>query len=123
MPVCGLSFYLDEDVGLTIADGLKEDGHDVVLAVEHGHRSAAHGWDDKSQLLYASGHGRVLVTHNRRHFRKLHARFQRKGMAHAGIILLTSNAKPERIAAGLRRELLAIRGSLSNQVLLVQAPA
>ena len=48
------------------------------------------GWDDESVLAHAAREGRVLVTHNIRHFVALHRCYLAEGRTHAGIVLTTN---------------------------------
>lgn len=61
-----LSYYLDEDVdhGPTVAAALRDRGIDAITADEAGR--ANQGIPDQEQLEYASGEGRVMVTHDLR---------------------------------------------------------
>jgi hypothetical protein len=82
MPV--LSVYLDECVDVQLAEALRQRGFiaATTLAAERLRAS------DEEQLIYASDHDLMMLTHNRRHFRRLHYLFQRQNRAHAGSILL-----------------------------------
>jgi hypothetical protein len=46
------------------------------------------GRSDDSQLAFAAGQGRLLVTANARDFAKLHLTWLRQGRTHAGIIFV-----------------------------------
>jgi hypothetical protein len=85
MPV---PLYLDECVNRHLADPLHSRGVDVTTAVEEG----TLGLDDEAQLLYATRLQRVIVSHNQKHFLRLHAQFRREGRAHAGIMLIPNGA-------------------------------
>ena len=47
------------------------------------------GESDESQLGWAAGEGRVLVTFNVAHFASLHSRWIDQGEHHAGIVVST----------------------------------
>lgn len=64
-----IRFYLDNDVSLALARQLSELGHDAPTAREQG---ASHA-GDYEQLLLSTELQRVLITHNERHFKDLHA--------------------------------------------------
>jgi hypothetical protein len=66
--------YLDECVDVALAEALHRRGFVAVTTVAAGMVGAT----DESQLLYATVQGLMLVTHNRRHFRRLHACFRRR---------------------------------------------
>lgn len=72
----------DEDFPRPVALHLRSLGHDVQLAVETG--LANRRTEDPILLEYAREHQRILLTHNRKHFRRLHAT-----MAHSGVVICT----------------------------------
>jgi hypothetical protein len=82
------SVYLDECVDIKLAEALQRRGFVAVRTV----RAGMVGATDEAQLLYASARGLMLVTHNRRHFRRLHHRFREQGRPHGGIVLLSRTA-------------------------------
>jgi hypothetical protein len=76
--------YLDECVDRPISEALRARGFDVLTAIEAGR-----GEDpDDAQLEYATGTGRVLLSYNRTHFRRLHATWLGIGRQHGGILLI-----------------------------------
>jgi predicted nuclease of predicted toxin-antitoxin system len=75
-----IKLYLDEDVRPLLARLLRERGYDAVSAIERKHI----GITDEEQILHAINEQRVLLTHNIRHFVKLHKMYQDK---HFGILL------------------------------------
>jgi hypothetical protein len=42
---------------------------------------------DREQLLFGTKQGRVIVTHNRRHFAELHLDFVQHQLEHSGIVI------------------------------------
>ena len=60
--------YLDEDVSVEIVPLLSGRAHDVVHAYDLNNRQLP----DTDHLLYAANAGRVMVTHNRTDYEKLH---------------------------------------------------
>ena len=78
----GIRLYLDEDVPVAIAAGLRRRGVDVVTAKEAGML----GSSDEVQLDFAFRQGRVIFTHDR-HFILLHE----SGMPHCGVIYARQN--------------------------------
>lgn len=72
--------YLDECVRVVLAARLRLRGFAVETAREHG----IIGVSDAEQLAYATHHGAIIVTYDRRHFRSLSMRMQ----PHGGIITL-----------------------------------
>jgi hypothetical protein len=73
--------YADENFPLPVVEELRHLGHDVVTAQDDG-RSAT---PDPVVLARAHTLGRAVVTHNRRHFERLH----RQGTQHSGIVSAT----------------------------------
>src|SRR5579864_9117634 len=73
--------YADEDFPLPVVSELRSLGHDVLTAQEDGQTAAP-----DPDILYRAHHlGRVVLTHNRRHFERLH----KQGIAHSGILSAT----------------------------------
>lgn len=70
--------YADENFAYPVVLELRQLGHDVITVQEDGRQGA----DDLAVLRAAHGMGRVVLTHNRRHFERLH----RQGHAHSGIV-------------------------------------
>jgi hypothetical protein len=79
----GAKFFTDEDIYAAVAPALRKAGLDAVSARE----AVRLGEGDESQLAYAVGEGRVLVTFNVAHFAALHADWRRVGKHHAGIVV------------------------------------
>jgi hypothetical protein len=75
--------YADEDFPYPCVEALRAEGHDVLTAQEDGQASSA----DPDILARAHGLGRAVLTHNRRHFERLH----RQGDAHSGIVTATQD--------------------------------
>jgi len=74
--------YLDEDVSVFLANGLSGRGFDVLTAKDADMLRKG----DEEQLLFGTKHSRVVLTHNRRHFEKLHSDFVQKQLEHSGIV-------------------------------------
>lgn len=75
--------FTDEDVYAAIAPALRKAGLDALSSAEAGRL----GESDESQLAFAAGQGRVLVTFNVAHFAAIHAAWLRQGRHHAGIVV------------------------------------
>jgi hypothetical protein len=73
-------FYADEDFPGPVVEKLRDLGHDVLTVQEAGRQG---GGDDKV-LADATADNRAVLTHNRRHFKRLH-----KNHRHAGIVACT----------------------------------
>ena len=78
-----MRLYLDHDVDVTLANRLQPWGHNVLTTREAGHTEAS----DEQQLAFATNVGRVVITHNRRDFRRLHRQWIENGRLHGGIII------------------------------------
>lgn len=78
-----MRFYLDEDVDVELAAFLRSQDHDTETTSEAGNRGA----EDQYQLTYATRQNAILITHNRRHFRRLHREWIQSGRYHAGLVL------------------------------------
>ncbi len=52
------------------------------------------GASDERQLEHATSRELVILSHNRRHFRRLHAVYQQQGDPHGGIVLLPAAPLP-----------------------------
>jgi hypothetical protein len=81
----GLSIrlYHDHNFHERFAVDLRRQGFDLVIARELGHQLLS----DEDHLLWATGHGRTLLTHDLRDFVPLARKWNSEGRQHAGIIL------------------------------------
>jgi predicted nuclease of predicted toxin-antitoxin system len=77
-------FYSNENIALQVVMELRRLGHDVLTSHQAGKANAAA--PDPEVLAFATAESRILLSHNRRHFIKLH---QRRTESHAGIVLCT----------------------------------
>ena len=59
------------------------------------------GISDEAQLQYAVKKGYILVTHNRKDFRKLHKKWIEEKRYHHGIIVMKHD-EPERLAMRIK---------------------
>jgi len=97
----------DEDIPQGVVDELVQLATDVLTAKAAG--LANQRLSDSAVLAFATSNGRALVTHNRRHYMRLHLRQQ----AHAGIIACTRDdsnprALAQRIIDAIRNELTLV---------------
>ena|SRR2546425_11473942 len=76
--------YFDEDVSVLLAKILSGRGFDLLTARDADMLRKS----DEEQLLFGTKHSRAVVTHNRRHFEKLHSEFVQKQLEHAGIVIV-----------------------------------
>ncbi|MGH9657112.1 MAG: DUF5615 family PIN-like protein [Bryobacteraceae bacterium] len=90
-----MTFYLDENLSPRIAEMLRARGLDVVSAHEVGNTRL----DDRSQLRYAAGARRAIVTCNIRDFIELAGEFVAANVEHAGIVLVPPTFPTDDFAA------------------------
>ncbi len=92
-----MQLYADEDFPLPAVEILRQLGHDVLTAQEDGRMAAP----DPDLLARAHALGRTVLTHNRRHFERLH----RQGLAHSGIVSARQDADFPTLAARIHAAL------------------
>jgi hypothetical protein len=97
--------YADEDFTYPVVEELRLLGHDVLTAQEDGRRTMP----DPVILAHAHALGRAVLTHNRRHFERLH----RQGAPHSGILSTTRD--PKRHAALANRIDFILTGLLPSR--------
>jgi hypothetical protein len=86
--------YLDECVDRELAPTLRGRGFMVRTASEAGML----GKSAEEQRLYAGRQGLALLTHNGRHFRRLHRRCVVEGRSHGGVLVLPQTSEPLQLA-------------------------
>jgi hypothetical protein len=96
-----MQLYADENFPLPVVEELRRLGHDVLTAQEDGRQSTP----DPDILARAHALGPAVLTHNRRHFERLHKR----GADHSGILSATRDGHASALAA----RILAALASLS----------
>jgi len=101
-----LRLYLDQDVDVELAVRFRSRGYDVLTTRDAGNLNLSNA----AQLAYAIASGRGLLTHNRRHFRRLHRDWLRQGNHHCGITVSTHLTIDE-----LERRTLNLLSSVSEQ--------
>jgi Domain of unknown function (DUF5615) len=84
--------YADEDFDFAVVEELRRLGYDVLTAQEDGRRCTP----DPNILARAHALGRAVLTHNRRHFERLH----RQGAPHSGILSAKQDAHNHTALAG-----------------------
>jgi hypothetical protein len=107
--------YADEDFDYGVVEELRRRGHDVLTVFEDG--QANQGVLDEVVLATATAAGRAVLTHNRRHFLRLHRRIQ----AHAGILICTRDADALALASRIH-EALSNTPNLENQLIRIYRP-
>jgi hypothetical protein len=86
--------YADEDVPRPLVIHVRSLGHDVLTALEDGQANLS--IPDANVLNRATSLGRVVLTHNRKDFKRLHTAVP----GHAGIVSCTrDDADPKALAA------------------------
>src|SRR5947209_1981161 len=73
-----MQLYADENFPLPVVEELRRLGHDVLTVQEDGRQATS----DPDILARAHTLGRAVLTHNRRHFERLH----RQGADHSSIL-------------------------------------
>ncbi len=87
-----MRLYADEDFTFAAVEELRRVGYDVLTAQEDGRR----GTPDLDVLARAHALGRAVLTHNRRHFERLH----NQGQPHSGILSAKQDPKKHVALAG-----------------------
>ncbi|MCX5806203.1 MAG: DUF5615 family PIN-like protein [Proteobacteria bacterium] len=81
-----LKIYIDENVDISIAKGLKKQGIEVLTAIDEG----LIGKSDIEHFNYARKINAVLFTHDH-HFLNIAKRANEKGLNHPGVIFSKMN--------------------------------
>lgn len=90
-----MTFYLDENLSPRVAEILRARGLDVVSAHEVGNTQL----DDRSQLRYATGARRAIVTCDIGDFTELTGEFVATNVEHSGIVLVPPTFRTDEFAA------------------------
>lgn len=92
--------YANENFPLPVVEQLRRLGHDVLTTSESGR--AEQRLSDQDMLAFAVGNKRTVLTHNRRHFVRLHG----ERPTHCGIIVCSIDsdftALAHRVDAAMR---------------------
>jgi hypothetical protein len=91
-----VTLYLDENLSPRIAEMLRARGLDAVSAHEV---SGNIQLDDRSQLLYAAGSRRAIVTCDIEDFAELTGEFIATNREHAGIVFVPPSFRSDEFAA------------------------
>lgn len=105
----------DEDFHLQIAEALRGMGHDLLTLQEAGYGNQR--MPDSAVLAYALAESRVVLTHNRRDYKRLH----RSGVTHAGIVAVPQDPDLSGAAQRIQAELEA-RDTCAGELILVNCP-
>ena len=93
--------YADEDFAFPAVEELRVRGHDVLTAQEDGQTAMP----DAVILARTFALGRVVLTHNRRHYVRLHHR----GAAYVGILAASQDSDHLALASRIGRSADTIR--------------
>jgi hypothetical protein len=106
--------YADEDFPLGAVVILRNAGHDVLTVAEAGRR----GSSDPEVFADATADSRAVLTHNHRHFKRLHA----TSPLHGGIISCTRDDNDLPALAQRIHDAITATPNLSNQFIRVIRP-
>jgi hypothetical protein len=109
-------FYTNENYPFQVVTELRRLGHDVITSLDAGKANSA--VPDAEVLAFSVAQGRILLTHNRRHFLRLH---RHRTADPAGIVVCTFDpdfcGHAQRIDAAV-----AIEGEMTNKLVRVNRP-
>ena len=109
-------FYTNENVPVQVVAELRRLGHDVFTSLDAGKANSA--MPDAEVLAFAVADGRILLSHNRRHFLRLH---QHRTADHAGMVLCTLDADFCRQAQHIDAA-VAANAEMANKLVRVNRP-
>lgn len=107
--------YADENFPHPTVERLRELGHDVRTIHEAG--KAGQSTPDEIVLANARADQRAVLTHNRKHFRHLHA----AQPEHAGIVVCSEDLDFAGLADRIHKA-IEVQSELSNRLVLVYRP-
>ncbi|MDX2212739.1 MAG: DUF5615 family PIN-like protein [Oculatellaceae cyanobacterium bins.114] len=105
--------YADEQFPRLVVKCLRSFGHDVLTVQESGNA----GFSDPHVLEFAIANERIVLTLNRRDFKRLH----QLQPNHAGIIVCTEDRDSERFATRIH-EAIVLEESLQGKLIRVVRP-
>ena len=116
MAIAGLSIrlYLDHNVHPWLADDVRTEGYDVVVARDLGHQR----FEDEEHLRWASAAGRAVVTFDVKDYPVIARRWAAEARDHAGIILAV--APPVLPYGTLLRRLFALLDAITAEEMVNQ---
>ena len=107
--------YADERFPLEVVEHLICLGHDVLTVQAAGNANLK--IPDEQVLEFATSNDRVVLTLNRKDFKRLH----RLRLSHGGIIICTDDANRSALAARINAEIL-VNPVLSGKLISVVRP-
>jgi hypothetical protein len=108
--------YSNENISIQVVTELRRLGHDVLTSLDAGKANSA--VPDLEVLGFAAAEGRILLSHNRRHFLRLH---RDRRSDHAGIVLCTFDPDSSRLAQRIDAA-LQVEPDVTNQLIRVNRP-
>ena len=105
----------NENFPQPVVEALRALGHDVLTSLEAGR--ANQRVEDVHVLAHAHAEARILLTLNRRHFRRLHL----SGQPHHGIVACTTDPEFERQAQRIHAA-IQIHPTAIGQFIVVTKP-
>jgi|ERR1017187_2634150 predicted nuclease of predicted toxin-antitoxin system len=109
-------FYANENIPVQVVAELRRLGHDVMTSLDAGKANSA--VPDDEVLAFAVAEHRILLTHNRRHFLRLH---RHRTADHAGIVACTFDTDSCRQAQCIDAA-VATEPEMTNKVVRVNRP-
>jgi predicted nuclease of predicted toxin-antitoxin system len=106
--------YADEDIPHSLVLRLRALGHDVVSVSELGRK----GRSDTQVLQDAAADGRIVVTHNRRDFERLH----QLNPGHPGILSATRDPDEDALGARIDAAITANTNMVGRHVRVNRPP-
>ena len=106
-------FYSNENIPLPAVSELRRLGHDVLTSMDAGNANAS--VPDSEVLTFAAREGRILLSHNRRDFLRLHLA---RTKDHAGIVVCTFDPQFPELAQRIHAT-VAAAGDMKNQLIRV----
>lgn len=90
--------YLNENIPFHLVELLASYGITAIHTLDVNNK----GTSDEFQLQYAVDRGYIMITHNRRDFRQLHAQWIQAGKFHYGILVM-GHGEPTYLASRIKR--------------------
>ena len=106
-------FYSNENIEQQVVSELRRLGHDVLTSLEAGKANCS--VSDFEVLTFAGGENRILLSHNRVHFLRLHRQWT---AGHAGIVLCTVDPDFSALASRIDTAVAGVP-DMRNQLLRV----
>src|ERR1022692_1583501 len=105
--------YADEDFPGPVVQMLRDLGHDVLTVQEAGRGGSV----DAQVLADATADNRAVLTHNHRHYKRLHAK-----QSHAGIVSCTRDQTDLPGMAQRIHDTISATPNLANQFIRIIRP-